>query len=139
MVIQQLINYHWQVKFGNLPISVIYRYLTQFDLVPHVYPSPLTVEDPPAPLSLENESRHSPTPSIQTTTTTAANRPRREQSRRRSSRLAEEVRGRAPILTDVDEVHRVLAGIAEKHFREEIGKREELDVLSSFMCKIKNK
>jgi hypothetical protein len=129
-----------QVKFTNMPTSVLYRYLSYFDLVPAVHPSPLTAEDPPPPLSLETETRHhSPTPSV-LQATTPANRPRRElkeQSRRRSSRLAE-VRGRTPVLADVDEVHRVLAGIAEKHFKEEV-RREEVDVLACFMCKLKAK
>jgi hypothetical protein len=127
------------VKFTSMPIAVLYRYLSHYDLVPTVYPSPLTADDPPAPSLLENDShQRSPTPTVQATT--PANRPRREskeQNRRRSSRLAEDdARGRMPVLADIDELHRVLAGIAERHFKEE-PRRDEVDVLASFMCKVK--
>lgn len=123
-----------------MPTAVLYRYLTQFDLIPLIHPSPLMADDPPPPSSLENPSRHqsrapSPPP------TTPANRPRREskeQSRRRSSRLEhEETRSRTPILADVDEVHGVLAEMAAKHFRNQsISGREEVDTLASFMCAV---
>ena len=124
-----------------MPMDVLYRYLSHYDLVPPVYPSPLTGEDPAPPSSLLNDMRHrSPTPNLQGTT--PANRPRREskeQSRRRSSRLAEEeVIYRTPVLADVDEVHRVLAGIAERHFREEV-RGVEVDILASFMCKVRGR
>lgn len=122
---------------------VLYRYLTQFDLVPAVYPSPLQAHDPPPPASLDNpqqQASRAPSPPA----TTPANRPRRESkpeqsSRRRSSRLVEEEMGsRAPILADLDELHGVLAGIAERHFRElaSINGREEVDTLASFMCAV---
>lgn len=123
-----------------MPAPVLYRYLTQFDIIPPVWPSPLSAEDPPQPSFLENPFRHtsrapSPLP-------TPANRPRREskdQSRRRSSRLVEEeLRSRPPILADVDDLHVVLAGIAERHFRDilAISGREEVDTLASFMCAV---
>jgi hypothetical protein len=134
------LSFTTQVKFTSMPIAVLYRYLSHYDLVPTVYPSPLTADDPPAPSSLENDTRQqrSPTPTVQAAT--PANRPRREskeQNRRRSSRLAEDdTRGRMPVLADIDEFHRVLAGIAERHFKEE-PRRDEVDVLASFMCKVK--
>ncbi|KAJ6569554.1 hypothetical protein B0H19DRAFT_1257181 [Mycena capillaripes] len=129
------------VEFIKMPTPVLYRYLTQFDLVPPVYPSPLLANDPPPPASLDNPMRQtsrapSPPP------TTPANRPRREskdQTRRRSSRLVEEeTPTRPPILADLDELHGVLAGIAERHFRElaSINGREEVDTLASFMCAV---
>ncbi|GLB36591.1 hypothetical protein LshimejAT787_0308790 [Lyophyllum shimeji] len=128
------------VDFVKMPTPVLYRYLTQYDIVPHVYPSPMTAEDPPPPSSLENslrQSPHEPSPLL----TTPANRPRRdpkEQSRRRSSRLLEESRSRTPILADIDELHVVLAGIVERHFKEmpPISGREEVDTLASFMCAV---
>ncbi|KAJ7480069.1 hypothetical protein B0H11DRAFT_2026398 [Mycena galericulata] len=128
------------VDFIKMPTPVLYRYLTQFDLVPPVYPSPLLASDPPPPVSLENSQRQAsraPSPP----TTTPANRPRREskdQTRRRSSRLVEETPTRPPILADLDELHSVLAGICERHFRElaSINGREEVDTLASFMCAV---
>lgn len=129
-----------QVEFIKMPTPVLYKYLVQFDIVPHVYPSPMTAEDPAPPSTLEYSARQSPlepsTPLI-----TPANRPRRdpkEQNRRRSSRLLEEARSRTPILADIDELHTVLAGIVEKHFREmpPISGREEVDTLASFMCAV---
>ncbi|KAJ7924431.1 hypothetical protein B0H13DRAFT_2315567 [Mycena leptocephala] len=129
------------VEFIKMPTPVLYRYLTQFDLVPPVYPSPLLASDPPPPAALDNPMRQasrapSPPP------TTPANRPRREskdQTRRRSSRLVEEeMPTRPPILADLDELHGVLAGVAERHFRElaSINGREEVDTLASFMCAV---
>jgi hypothetical protein len=43
-----------------------------------------------------------------------------------------------PILADIEELHAVLAGIAERHFRElgSINVREEVDTLASFMCAV---
>ncbi|KAG5646872.1 hypothetical protein DXG03_001948 [Asterophora parasitica] len=128
------------VEFVKMPMPVLYRYLTQYDIVPHVYPSPMTAEDPAPPSSLENPFRyspHEPSPPL----LTPANRPRRdpkEQSRRRSSRLLEETRNRAPILADLEELHVVLAGLVDKHFREmpPISGREEVDTLASFMCAV---
>jgi len=125
-----------------MPSSVLYCYMAQYDIVPDVRPSPLTSEDPPSPMSLA--SLHRPlsralTPPAQTT---PANRPRREpkeQNRRRSSRLLEEeARSRTPILADAHEVHSVLAGIIESHFRDmpPISGRDEVDTLASFMCAV---
>ncbi|KAJ7785653.1 hypothetical protein B0H16DRAFT_1487579 [Mycena metata] len=129
------------VEFIKMPTPVLYRYLTQFDLVPLVYPSPLLANDPPPPASLDNPMRppsRAPSPPA----ATPANRPRREskdQTRRRSSRLVEEeTPTRPPILADLDELHAVLAGIAERHFRDlaSINGREEVDTLASFMCAV---
>lgn len=121
--------------------SVLHRYLTQFDIVPDVYPSPLSADDPPSPASLCNALRISSRPPSPPPTT-PANRPRREhreQSRRRSSRLLEEeIPTRTPVLADVEELHGILASIAERHFRElsSINGREEVDTLASFMCAV---
>ena len=124
-----------------MPIAILYRYVMQYDIIPHVYPSPLSAEDPAPPSSLENPYLYlprfpSPPP------LTPANRPRREvkdSSRRRSTRLfEEEMRSRIPVLADVDELQVVLAGIVERHFREmsSISGREEVDTLASFMCAV---
>ncbi len=45
---------------------------------------------------------------------------------------------RMPIRADMDELHSVLASIADKHFREilSINGREEVDTLASFMCAV---
>ncbi|KAJ6497991.1 hypothetical protein C8R47DRAFT_1112484 [Mycena vitilis] len=129
------------VEFIKMPTPVLYRYLTQFDLVPPVYPSPLLASDPPPPAVLDNPVRQ-PSRAPSPPPTTPANRPRREskdQTRRRSSRLVEEeMPTRPPILADLDELHGVLAGIAERHFRDlaSINGREEVDTLASFMCAV---
>lgn len=125
-----------------MPMHVLQRYLIQFNIVPMVYPSPLSQDDPPAPSSLADPYRQPsgpPSPPAHT----PANRPRREtketQTRRRSSRLIdEEPRARAPILSDKVELHRVLASIVERHFREttSINGREEVDMLAAFMCAV---
>ncbi|KAK2461744.1 hypothetical protein APHAL10511_006207 [Amanita phalloides] len=121
------------VEFNKLSTAELHRYLTQFNIVPTVRPSPLLADDPPPPAMLANTGRAmmreaSPAAS------TPANRPRR----RRSSRLAEDEEGRTAVLADVEEVHMVLAGIAERHFRETltISGREEVDTLASFMCAV---
>ncbi|EKM83678.1 hypothetical protein AGABI1DRAFT_110318 [Agaricus bisporus var. burnettii JB137-S8] len=130
------------VEFSKMPLSFLHSYMTQYDIVPDVWPSPLTAEDPPPPISLFHPHRHSPRVLSPPAHTTPANRPRREskeQSRRRSSRLLEEEnRSRTPILADVDEVQTVLACIVERHFREmpPINGRDEVDTLASFMCAI---
>lgn len=120
-----------------MPTPVLYRYLTQFDIIPRIYPSPLSPDDPPAPAALENPhlqmAPHAPSPPL----STPANRPRREakeqNSRRRSSRLLEEeTRCRTPVLADVDKVHVTLAGIVDQHFRE-FSAVKEIEILSSFM------
>ena len=120
--------------------SLMFPSGAHFDLIPTIRPSPLTTLDPPPPAALEGlPGRHtSPTPSL--SATTPANRPRRdpkEQSRRRSSRLIEdEFPTRAPIVAD-EEAYRVLAGVAERHFVDQV-RREEVDILASFMCKVKS-
>ncbi|KAF8633967.1 hypothetical protein AX15_001145 [Amanita polypyramis BW_CC] len=124
------------VEFNKLSTAELHRYLTQFNIVPTVRPSPLLVDDPPAPLTLANPARvlvRENSPGV----TTTANRPRRE-VRRRSSRVGDEENGRSAVLSDVKEVHAVLAGIAERHFRETltISGREEVDTLASFMCAV---
>ncbi|KAF8876807.1 hypothetical protein CPB85DRAFT_1235455 [Mucidula mucida] len=130
------------VEFHKLTMPTLYRYLTQFELLPPIYPSPLKADDPPPPSSLVNPPRfisRPPSPAL----STPANRPRRdpkEPSRRRSSRLLEEeeMPTRMPIRADMDELHSVLASIADKHFREilSINGREEVDTLASFMCAV---
>ncbi|KXN89814.1 hypothetical protein AN958_04818 [Leucoagaricus sp. SymC.cos] len=130
------------VEFSKMPLSILYCYMTQYDIVPDVRPSPLTAEDPPSPTSLANLHRPSPRALSPPAQTTPANRPRREpkeQNRRRSSRLLEEEpRTRTPILADADEIQSILAGIVEKHFREmpPISGRDEVDTLASFMCAV---
>jgi hypothetical protein len=126
-----------QVEFADMPTSTLYRYLTQFDLIPSVYPSPLKADDPPPPPSLDHPVRQisrAPSPSA----VTPANRPRREskeQGKRRSSRLLEEeVQSRTPILADVADVHGALAGIADRHFRAHTVR--EVDTLATFMSRI---
>ncbi|KAF8746300.1 hypothetical protein AX14_000090 [Amanita brunnescens Koide BX004] len=124
------------VEFNKLSVAELHRYLTQFNIVPIVRPSPLLVDDPPAPITLANPTRavlRETSPGI----SMPANRSRRE-GRRRSSRLADDESERTAVLADVEEVHTVLAGIAERHFREtlSISGREEVDTLASFMCAV---
>jgi len=125
------------VEFTTMPISILYRYLTQFELIPAVFPSPITGDDPPAPSSLEHPTRQV-SRAASPVLTTPANRPRREskeQSKRRSSRLLEEeLQSRTPILADVADVHGVLAGIAERHWRESTVR--EVDTLATFMSRV---
>ncbi|KDR85216.1 hypothetical protein GALMADRAFT_233931 [Galerina marginata CBS 339.88] len=121
---------------------MLHRYMIQFDILPGVYPSPLSPEDPPAPSTLadpERQQSRAPSPPA----LTPANRPRRDpkeaQTRRRSSRLLEEVpRTRVPVLADIAELQGVLATIVERHFREmtSINSREEVDTLAAFMCAV---
>jgi hypothetical protein len=123
-----------------MPTSAIYRYLSYFDLIPAVHPSPLSAKDPPPPSSLQNAPRHSPRPPSPTAATTPANRPRRDPkdaNRRRSSRLSEEEEyTRTPILADVGDVHDVLAKIATRHFEQHSVR--EVDTLATFisLCKL---
>ncbi|THH12828.1 hypothetical protein EW146_g7322 [Bondarzewia mesenterica] len=123
------------IDFGTLPKEALHRYLNQYDLIPHVYPSPLTALDPPPPSSLLQGPRSASRGLSPAVSITPANRPRRgsrEQSRRRSSRLAEEeVPRRTPILGDVGDVERVLATIAQAHFESNVVK--EGDTLAAFM------
>lgn len=132
---------HWQVDFTTLSRDTLHRYLVHYDLVPPVYPSPLTASDPPPPASLfdtPNFSATPPPPSL-----SPVNRPRRDSlshdSRRRSSRLVDDenglIFGRTAILADVNDIDLVLAKIAERHFRDEVVR--EVDTLASFMCTLK--
>lgn len=129
------------MDFSTLPVDALHRYLAQYDLIPAVHPSPLSVHDPPPPSLLlgltQGSSREASPPAV----TTPANRPRREsreQSRRRSSRLLEEEgRVRTPVLADVAEVQTVLASIAQRHFEGQVAK--EVDSLASFMCAVKGR
>jgi hypothetical protein len=40
------------MDFTTLPLEALHRYLVQYDLIPMVHPSPLTIHDPPPPPSL---------------------------------------------------------------------------------------
>lgn len=130
-----------QIEFKSLPATTLYGYIAHFELIPAVFPSPLSAGDPPPPAYLLDPLRNGSRTSSPLPSATPANRPRREskdQSRRRSSRLLDdEFRNRTPILADVHEFNDVLAAIAEKHFRETNVK--EVDTLASFMCTVKAK
>lgn len=123
-----------------MSVDELHRYMTQFDIVPPIYPSPMLPDDPPAPAYLGTAPRHAsraPSPLNQT----PANRPRREsrEAQRRSSRLLEDdIPYRTPALADISELQGVLAKMVEKHFREQvsINGREEVDTLASFMCAV---
>lgn len=134
-----------QVDFTKLPLEALYRYLIEYDIVPDLDPLPTTAYDPPPPSSLlkpraQRGSTASPAPQLPPT---PANRPRRElsasTSRRRSSRLLDDDRRPSvtPVLADVGEVHRTLAQIAERHFREH--QIKNLDVLGTFTYAVKAK
>ncbi|KAF8499117.1 hypothetical protein F5888DRAFT_143705 [Russula emetica] len=129
------------MDFSTLPVDALHRYLAQYDLIPAVHPSPLSVHDPPPPHSLLGPTQGSSRGASPHAVTTPANRPRREsreQSRRRSSRLLEEEgRARTPVLADVAEVQTVLASIAQRHFEGQVVK--EVDSLASFMCTVKGR
>ena len=128
------------MDFTTLPMEALHRYLVQYDLIPMVHPSPMTIHDPPPPPSLLEPATRSSSRAVSppVVVATPANRPRRESSRRRSSRLLEEeVRMRTPVLADVSEVQTVLASIAQRHFESQVVK--EVDSLASFMCAVKGK
>jgi Sin3 binding region of histone deacetylase complex subunit SAP30 len=129
------------MDFSTLPVEALHRYLAQYDLIPVVHPSPLSVHDPPPPSALLETGRCSSRAASPLAVNTPANRPRREsreQSRRRSSRLLEEEgRRRTPVLADVGEVQNVLARIAQRHFESQVVK--EVDSLASFMCAVKGR
>ncbi|TDL28946.1 hypothetical protein BD410DRAFT_253884 [Rickenella mellea] len=137
-----------QVQFDALPTAALYRYMIHYDLVPPIYPSPLSAEDPPAPSALlEQMGSRGASPAASGPMATPANRPRRgpresnlkDNSRRRSSRLvSEEMRGQVAVLSDVGEVHKVLASIAGRHFRT-CGGVKEVDTLAGFMCAVKGR
>lgn len=154
-----LINYefvpvmssHEQFDFSTLPTASLYRYIIHHDLIPHIYPTPLSADDPPPPAALLDPLKmasRAPSPQpLMGLGTTPANRPQRrsraskEASQRRSTRILEEETRvgpeQVPVLADVGEIHNVLANIAQRHFRESTVK--ELDTLSSFMCAVKAK
>ncbi|KAH8120709.1 hypothetical protein DFH11DRAFT_85339 [Phellopilus nigrolimitatus] len=137
------------VEFSSLPTPSLYRYIIHHDLVPVIYPTPLTADDPPPPAALLDPARmasRAPTPAPLLASTTPANRPRRtretkEASRRRSTRLLEEEqRGgleQVPVLADVGELHGVLASIAQRHFKE--SSVREVDTLAMFLNAVKAK
>lgn len=128
------------VDFRNMPTAGLYRYLSHFNLIPPVYPSPLTAADPPSPDSLLDPVRQNPRGLSPFTISTSGNRPRRDTkdpSRRRSSRLLEESESRTPILADIAEIQAILAAIAERHFQDHAV--SEIDTLASFMVKTSTK
>ncbi|KAL5535086.1 hypothetical protein ACEPAF_3179 [Sanghuangporus sanghuang] len=54
------------IEFSALPTSALYEYIMQYDLVPVIYPTPLSAEDPPPPAALLDPARmasRAPTPS----------------------------------------------------------------------------
>ncbi|KAL4065793.1 hypothetical protein V8B97DRAFT_1982031 [Scleroderma yunnanense] len=127
------------LDFNKLPIQTLHRYLSHFNLVPLIYPSPLMADDPPAPSILLDPTRQSSRCLSPLPIHTPANRPRRDpkdQSRRRSSRLLEDNESRTPVLADVSEVHTILASMADKHFQQD-HVVNEIDTLASFMVKTK--
>jgi len=131
-------------EFATLPTSSLYQYIIQHDLVPGIYPSPLSEEDPPPPAALADPSKmasRAPTPNP-VSLATVANRPRRgRETKRRITRMVEEEMRtgveQMPVLADVEEIHGVLASIASRHFKESSVK--EADTLASFMCAVKAK
>jgi len=130
-----------KVEFSKMSTHVLQRYLTQFDIVPSIYPSPVLPDDPPPPNMIGTVVRHVSRAPSPPSNQTPANRPRRESRdpQRRSSRLAEDdLPYRTPALPVIQELHGALANIVEKHFREvvSINGREEVDTLASFMCAV---
>ncbi|PAV21757.1 hypothetical protein PNOK_0171400 [Pyrrhoderma noxium] len=79
-------------EFSTLPTSALYRYIIQHDLIPTIYPTPLTADDPPPPSALLDPVRMASRAPSPDPTPTPANRPKRgkDTSRRRSTRLLEE-------------------------------------------------
>ncbi|KAF9069651.1 hypothetical protein BDP27DRAFT_1222248 [Rhodocollybia butyracea] len=135
------------VDFVKMPTLSVLRYLSAYDLVPSIRPLPSSADEPPPPYSLMHYP-HPPRAPSPVPVTTPANRPRRDpnqkdQSRRRSSRLSEEENffQRTPVLADTYELHVVLAGLAERHFREttSINGREEIETLTAFMVALEKK
>ncbi|KDQ19807.1 hypothetical protein BOTBODRAFT_377839 [Botryobasidium botryosum FD-172 SS1] len=140
------------MDFGKLPVSSLTSYLTGFDLVPPMHPSPLSYSNPPLPHYLVNPPTHAQVhvqhpPSPGPSSATPANRPRRDpkltrerEQRRRSSRLAEEelVRDRRPpIMWDLVETERAMATIAQRHF-EKVSVREG-DTITAFLYAVRTK
>ncbi|KAH7911811.1 hypothetical protein BJ138DRAFT_1172309 [Hygrophoropsis aurantiaca] len=126
------------VEFKNMPTAALHRYLSHFNLIPMIHPSPLCAADPPPPSYLQDPLHyaHAHSPVV---LPTIANRPRRDpkdHSRRRSSRLLDDpYPHRTPILADIADVHAVLAEMAERHFLEHVV--SEIDTLAAFMVKTK--
>jgi len=136
---RSLIHCDLQVDFNKLPAQTLHRYLSHFNLIPLIYPSPMMADDPPAPSILLDPTRQSSRGLSPLAIHTTPHRPRRDpkdQSRRRSSRLLEESESRTPVLADIAEVHTILASIADKHFQQE-HVVNEIDTLASFMVKTK--
>ncbi|KAG8220215.1 hypothetical protein J3R82DRAFT_1252 [Butyriboletus roseoflavus] len=126
------------IDFKSLPTTTLHRYISHFNLIPLISPSPLTFADPPTPAFVLEPTPHTARALSPLVIPTPANRPRRDpkdQSRRRSSRLLEENETRTPILSDVAEVHTLLATLAERHFQDYVV--NEIDTLASFMVKTK--
>lgn len=129
---------HVQINFKSLPMTTLHRYLSHFNLIPLINPSPLTLAEPPTPAFLLEPMPQSTRALSPLVIPTPANRPRRDpkdQSRRRSSRLLEENEIRTSIMSDVAEVHTLLATLAERHFQDYVV--NEIDTLASFMVKTK--
>lgn len=129
---------HVQIDFKGLPMAALHRYISHFNIIPLISPSPLTYADPPSPAFLLEPMPQGSRAVSPIVITTPANRPRRDpkdQSRRRSSRLLEENEARTPIMADVSDVHTLLATLAEKHFQDYVV--NEIDTLASFMVKTK--
>ncbi|KAI0035287.1 hypothetical protein K488DRAFT_68566 [Vararia minispora EC-137] len=113
-----------QFDFSSLSTEELHRYLCQHDLVPSLFPSPLTAHDPPPPAALLSP-RRSPSPLH------AARDP--SSGRRRSSRMVDDhPLARTPILADVQAVHGALAQVAQRH-AEMVGVRET-DTLAAFVA-----
>lgn len=129
---------HVQIDFKSLPMTALHRYISHFNLIPLINPSPLTFADPPTPAFLMEPMPPSSRALSPLVIPTPANRPRRDPkdpSRRRSSRLLEENETRTPIMSDIAEVHTLLATLAERHFQDYAV--NEIDTLASFMVKTK--
>ncbi|KAG8936914.1 hypothetical protein FRC02_010004 [Tulasnella sp. 418] len=148
------------VDLNTFPMETLQKYLTHYDLVPRMYPSPTSSYNPPLPSHLLNPPPPPPppihrTPSPHLNSVTPANRPRRDpKSRapngnsRRSSRLAEEEFNRDvyagvkdprgnPILHDLVDAQKTLAQIASNHW--EKTSLKEADVIESFTWAVRNK
>jgi hypothetical protein len=124
---------------------MVSAYLTKFELVPPIRPSPLSTSNPPLPSYLVNPPANArpPTPPP-VTSMTPANRPRRDAgnaNRRRSTRLAEEEAGwkdmRPPILPDLADSEKALAMVAQRHFEKQSVR--ETDVVTAFVYAVKTK
>lgn len=146
-----------KVEFEKMPTPTLYRYLMTYNIIPAISPSPLGPEDPPSPASLglpPAGRQPSPAPSVASTARDRDNNAKEKDTngikdgkdkdslaaRRRSSRLIEDEQPptRMPIRADVQELHNVLASIADRHFRDSLSvtSREEVDTLASFMCAV---